>query len=499
MSGNVKRIVVAAAVTAAAAAATLLLMFVFPERGDSLPEPSDSPAPPLSRYLLKTDPDSIVRLVLTRSGADPFSVEYFRDAEGGISFAASPEDAYFGYDASRLISLLFSVSSVPASAYIADSPDDLAPYGLDDPVLTAELTFADGGSDCILIGSETPVDHGRYALLRSDGDVYTIGGTVADLLMRRAEDYRKIDPFPSYGGETVYDSISFFGITRRDGVRIDVHLDRELSIEGNQASSPHIMTSPVLSSCAEEKVDSLLDALASVRFNSVYGDIGPDRLEEFGFDSPGRLTLKDTDGNVLDIVVGRAEGGTFYAADAGQYEAFLAGEYGLLCLMTYTGGSEWLDTDYMTLLIRTVWLEDIHNAASISFDLSGEKYYMELNEYDDVTASGSPVVRVYGVINGKELSETNTKRIYSRMLNLRAAGVIGEGAEYDAEASYSVRIDLRSGGSRTLELHRINARQYACVVDGTAEYYVYSSNIQNLTDAIARVMDDRDVPLNYYT
>jgi hypothetical protein len=45
----------------------------------------------------------------------------------------------------------------------------------------------------------------------------------------------------------------------------------------------------------------------------------------------------------------------------------------------------------------------------------------------------------------------------------------------------------------------MNERQYAAVVDGTAEHYIYAANIRNFVLALERIMDDRPVPLIYYT
>ena len=130
--------------------------------------------------------------------------------------------------------------------------------------------------------------------------------------------------------------------------------------------------------------------------------------------------------------------------------------------------------------------------------MNGTVYTMELEEYDDVTGSGVDVVRTVGTINGKSISETNTKRLYSRTLNLREVGEVDANAELGS-AEYSITLNLRDGGTRVLELIALNERQYACRVDGKTEFYIYKSNIDTLTTAIERVMDDRNVSLVYTT
>ena len=56
---------------------------------------------------------------------------------------------------------------------------------------------------------------------------------------------------------------------------------------------------------------------------------------------------------------------------------------------------------------------------------------------------------------------------------------------------------MKDGTERFMSFHKINDRQYACMLDGTVEYYIYSSNLNTLQTALERAMDDREVSLVY--
>ena len=212
------------------------------------------------------------------------------------------------------------------------------------------------------------------------------------------------------------------------------------------------------------------------------------------------MILEDTAGNVLDLTIGTTFSATCYAVLTRQYEAFQAGEIDTLMVMRYNEDDfEWVDLNYMSLQIRAPWIIDIHDVESVIYDLDGAVYEMVLYEYDDVTGSGVDVVRVCSYINGKDTNETNTKRIYGRTLNFRQVGSISEDTVYEADYSYSITINLRDGTQHLMTFHKINERQYACVLDGTAEYYMYVSNLNTLVSALERSMDDREVPLVYHT
>jgi len=81
---------------------------------------------------------------------------------------------------------------------------------------------------------------------------------------------------------------------------------------------------------------------------------------------------------------------------------------------------------------------------------------------------------------------------------MRQVGELDRSIEL-GEAEYTITLNLRDGSSRLLEMIPLNERQYACRVDGKAEFYVYKKNINTLMTAIERVMDDRNVSLVYNT
>ncbi|MBR2155966.1 MAG: hypothetical protein IJ941_03420 [Clostridia bacterium] len=188
-----------------------------------------------------------------------------------------------------------------------------------------------------------------------------------------------------------------------------------------------------------------------------------------------------------------------YAVMGEQYDAFMNGEVDEVTILTYVSDAfECVKVDYDTLVNRAIWIQDIHSIESIEYNMAGEKYEMVLSEYDDVTGSGVEVVRTVGKLNGKDVSEDNTKRIYTRTLNMRQVGELDRSIEL-GEAEYTITLNLRDGSSRLLEMIPLNERQYACRVDGKAEFYIYKKNIQTLITALDRVMDDRNVSLVYNT
>jgi len=502
MSKNIKRILIAGGAVVVLALAFVILKYVFPEEETPVelvsPTPTATEAPVY--YIIKAAGNDVVRFDCLYDDGETFQISISQKENGLYEYAAVPDDTFFGYNTSKFRSMMYTFTSLTATALVEEDPEDLSIYGLDEPQFTITITFKDDSRITLLVGAMTPVQKNYYVMTEEDRIVYTVGNYLGELLMRRPFEFRNIASFPTYEEDDIYTNISHVVMTKRDGTPVEIWLDKDFSMEGNKSSSVYMMTQPVVSSCADEKIEGLLEILATISYADIVGDVTPEEFKDYGLDKPARLCLEDISGNSIDIMVGTTvsstSGGSCYACLGKQYDAYLAGETDFLTVLRYTETNfDWVDLNWLSLCIRAIWIINIHDVDTITYDFDGEVFVMELYEYDDVTGSGIDVVRTCSHINGKDIHETNTKRIFSRTLNFREVNTLSEGTAYDADYTYSITVKLKSGEERVMTFHRINDRQYACVVDGNAEYYVYLRNMQTLMTAIERAMDDREVSL----
>lgn len=502
VSKSFKPILIALIAIAVIAVVLVLFMVVFPEKDEV--DLAESTAPVSEEpvyYVIDEDGDSLTRMKCFYTDGETLTVDYKRSSSGKLEYEVEPEAKFFDYNTSKFRSMMFTLTSLTAIDFVEKDPDELDIYGLDEPQFRMELTFDDGRVINLYIGNETTVDNYFYAMTDADNTVYTIGNYLTTLIMRKEMEYRDIKTFPQYTEDDIYTNINWIRLTKRDGTVVEVQLDSDFSIEGNKASSNYMLLSPVVSSCTDELVQSdLLDVAATIKYSTIICDIEKSEFADYGLDNPARFEMADTSGNSIDLVVGgSAQNGYVYTVMGEQYDAYMAGETDVVSILIYASDAfACLDIDYTTLLNRAVWIQDIHSVKSVVYDMAGTVYTMELDEYDDVTGSGVDVVRTVGTINGKLITETNTKRLYSRTLNLREVGEVNGSVEL-GEAEYTITLNLRDGSSRQMELIKLNERQYACRVDGKVEFYIYKSNIDTLILALERVMDDRNVSLVYRT
>lgn len=497
MPKNIKRILIAAGAVVVLVLAIIVVRLAFPKQEEipvETPVPTETPV----YYISRRSSSEVSGLHFLYDDGEHFDILIEANENGTYNYTCDPEDDFFGYNAGSFRSMMFSLATLTATSKIEDEPTDLQQYGLDEPRMTVTIDFTDGTTTTLIIGNETPIQGYYYIMSDKENTVYTIGGYITSLIMRRPFEYRQIDTFPSYSGDEVYTNIVRFILTQRDGTPVEVLLDRDLSMEGNITSSAYMMVQPFVSPCTTDTVEALLDILSTITFDSIIADIGASELAAYGLDKPARMYIEDLAGNSLELVIGTANSNLCYAVIARQYDAFMAGELNYLTVLQFTETDfNWITMNYMNLQIRTPWIINIHDVESVSYCLNGESYEMVLYEYDDVTGSGVDVIRVCSYINGHDVGNTNTKRIFSRTLNFRQVAYLPEGTSYDKDYSNSIVIHMKDGTEQTMNFHSINARQYACELNGVAEFYIYASNLNNIQSALDRALDDREVSLVY--
>ncbi|MBR5115049.1 MAG: DUF4340 domain-containing protein [Oscillospiraceae bacterium] len=497
MTKSLKRIVVVGGIVVGIALLLVIVLLVFPKQ-EVEPVETDDPNDEPAVYIIKEDGNDLKRMHWYWNNGEELEVRYVRDENNKLHYEVTPESYYFDWNTSKFRSMSFTLSSLTSMGTVETDPKDLSIYGLDEPYFRIEMEFSEK-TLTLSLGNPT-IDGYAYAMVTGDNTVYMVGSYLGGLISRGIVEYRQIDSFPVYSDEEIYEKINYVYIVKRDGTPIEIVADPDYEREDNEAMSYYMLLQPVVSSASDERVrEDVLDQVAQIAFSKVYGDVEMDRIADFGLDKPARVRLEDVDGNSSDIMVGATDSNVYFCAFTSQYEDFMAGVIDKLTVLEYQGvGFEPIDIDYMSLLNRVVWIQEIHTVQSIDYEIDGKVRHVEFTFEDYITDANTEAVHVYGALDGKDIGEQNTKRLYARTLNLREIGTIEDDVEL-GEPELTVTLTLVEGGKRVLKLYRLNDRQYCAVVDDSQRFYVYRTNVQNITDAIARLDDDRDLALLYDT
>lgn len=105
----------------------------------------------------------------------------------------SENDEKLDLDEDQITTMLSTLSSITADSTIPNV-EDLSEYGLDEPVQTLNLSFADGTTKELIFGMKNEIVGGRYVKVSGDDNVYLVDSTFTSSTMNKSlEDLEKIE------------------------------------------------------------------------------------------------------------------------------------------------------------------------------------------------------------------------------------------------------------------------------------------------------------------
>ena len=503
---SLKPILICAAIVLVMVLAYVIFAFVVPDAAtpDTPDTTDESPTITTSSsnvYILENNYEDLRSMEFLPAEGESFRVDVDVSDDGNYIYDVTPATPYFTYATSLFRSLMYTVSKVSAKSEITEDKQPLSAYGLDNPWYTVRCTYADGTVTELYFGSQTVVDQNYYCMTNQSDSVYIIGSYSVQLMTRDELQYRDATLFTTYEGDDIYEKIDWIRLTKRDGTVIEVERDYDYDDEINVVSSAYIMRAPYVGSVNDDVFKSMvMDVVAPIEKVEILFDITEDEFAEYGLDKPARLEMTDVDGDSLNLLIGSTCENPLYTY------AMIDGTYTVL--VVESACLTWLDVKPIELFIRVGWLFNITDVASMDFSFRLERFaalYDGLEEHyeiamthgERVNGAGNTVKTVDATINGEPLSETNCRRLFIRALNMRIIDFLPEGTDLTAEPDAVISITTLDGKTTVMELVPINERDYAMMIDGKAEYYIYQKNLNNLITGLKENAMGYELENNY--
>ncbi|PYV86715.1 MAG: hypothetical protein DMG90_20345 [Acidobacteria bacterium] len=143
-------------------------------------KPADTPP-----QILKLDEASASKIELRKKDAGVIAIA---KSGSGVWQITAPKN--LPADQSAVSGVLSTLSSLNAERVVEDKASDFKRYGLDQPVLVADLTDKSNAHHELKIGDDTPTSGGTYAMLSGDPRVFTIASYVKSSLDKSLNDLR---------------------------------------------------------------------------------------------------------------------------------------------------------------------------------------------------------------------------------------------------------------------------------------------------------------------
>lgn len=233
-------------------------------------------------YILGGIPQLTVQQLDIENQADIFTITY--DVQGtSITETTAHID---GLDTDTLNqtvlqSIASNLGSLSASRTIAGSDADLSCYGLDDPLVTAHITYTDSTAT-LLLGDEAPGNEGTYAMV---GDtIYLVDTSTINYLFNGRLDMVNPIVTPGNSQTTAIETVTLSGGALTEPVTIEQI--PEAGLTGYTSISGYRMTAPVSYNASADAVVNSLQTLYGLSANEVTALATDADLSDYGLDDP---------------------------------------------------------------------------------------------------------------------------------------------------------------------------------------------------------------------
>lgn len=228
---------------------------------------------------------------VTDTAAEDIVSMKFDVGNGEMSFAKEDDtwtytpDTDFPLAQSYPGTMAEAVGNITAERELTDG-DELADYGLDEPVYTVGYTDADGNVTDVYFGNMTGDDY--YVTVGDEGKVYTVASTVLDSFSYTLDEIAQLDTYPSIGSGNLVKEV----ITR----------DGETTTYDSEDEDQ------------EEDIAAVAGGLGAVTLSEAADySVEDEDLAGFGLDEDSRITVEatytnDDEEEVLTLYIGDEDG-----------------------------------------------------------------------------------------------------------------------------------------------------------------------------------------------
>lgn len=499
MNSKKKGILIGLIIIALLAVVLVVLELTKPE-GDASSESSSLP----TYAMIEQDKEALVSLTVKNESGE-FTVEPAdkgEDDEDSSTEFTIPALSQYEQESSYLLTLASDMSSLNANAKVADSVEDKAKYGLDNPIITVTATFEEDKQYVLTVGGEA-YGGGYYAMVSGDDALYTISDTVGDELKRDELYYisKVLVAAADTSESDTEDIIHSVTITRSDLAQpITMKRITEENANYEAPSSQYVLTSPLESDMNGEADTNYVDIFVGGTATEIVGHYKAEDAAAYGFDNPtATVDLSYNDATAKFIIGNLAdESSNYYVMLEGRDLVYKASE-GMLGYANSVTADDLISSQPIQPSLTKVATVDVTaDSKSYTFSVTNEEEKPEKTDTSDTSSEeeAEPVINTTGAsYNGKELDIDNFKTYYQLLLSVPA-----EQVHLDAPTgtpAATIVYHYTDGKSDTIELYSLGNRRMGIAVNGTMKYEGRSSYIDKLIKETENVINDKDVDTDW--
>jgi hypothetical protein len=409
----------------------------------------------------------------------------------------------FALDQTKAGNLASSCTYLYASN-IAESADNLADYGLDEPSASVTVEYTDGSIKTFLLGAAAP-SGARYYLKTADApNIYTVYSSSGD---RFAMPLASLHIIPAWS--IAAEDITGISLTRPDGTIVEIQrASVELGISAFQLVQPFVYEAD------GEDVNNLYAAITGLKVAAFEAEAREETLSLYGLDEPS-YTLNVYGSSVEAADDASAAQGSSelllrieVGANKNDTQTYVRLEDGAIYLVDRVSLDFLKNATAAELVDRFANIINITKVDKISIQGLGLDEQMEISRVptlnedgsEKLDASGQPATTDNFTINGQVADDSNFRKLYQIVIGTRVDGLIPEGkapapeARPELSVTYTINV---SSEPEVIEYLPYDQDNYAVRRNGNTLFYIMKSRVQMIPDALKAYHDGTFNPADY--
>ena len=387
----------------------------------------------------KSDPSTFTRIYIeNQSGAVAFSLNGEAWQVEGLELAET--------ESASINKLILTLSELTATKRIKST--DYADFGFSPALSTVTVTFKDGKTSTLLVGSEVP-GGGYYVKTEARDDIFVASVSTVAPFLYSTQQFRNLTVFPYEEGTITEIEI--------DGTEdLAIHYD-EAEVSIFSASTDWVMTSPIKALAENESVTNLI-------LNNLYGAkasaVIADNVTDF---SPYNLntTLRITAGGKTDeYMIGSVEDGNYYINPTSSDTVYLADGETLSFIETPA-------FDILEKFFLLYYLESVKSLTATSEYLS------------TVLSVNREGVEEIFTIDGVVTPSSDFRKWYQAVASL-SANDIAISANLGNKKVLELKFVFTDETKKTFSFYLYDGLNYSVFVDGFPSYTVDKTQVDKL-------------------
>ncbi len=364
-------------------------------------------------YILQTSPENVIEIKVNNMGGS-----YTMNRQGESAFIGEISDSILNVE--YVTMLIDECSNIAYEELVEAQPDDLSLYGLDNPLSTVDISYADTTSLTLLFGDEEIVSGGRYAKLADSPEVYLFAGGRTVRFMGGQEqfiDYIIVPPNQTPDLLGIVGDVTISGTQLPQAVTIKAvdSTDSELMTQAlSFGAVTHMITSPGLYEVDPSYLTKFAESLLGLISEGIVDyNCTDEELAQYGFDTP----LLEIEFDVREATDAPYERSVIKLSQLPDGSPIVTvDDEGVVYKIL--DGLDFTDVSYDKLILRWFLSPLITEISQIELSVDGKDYLYIL--------SGDTTQDLSATCNGQTVDTAQFRQLYTLLVSAAGEGMLPE-------------------------------------------------------------------------